>query len=141
MPAPASAKPLPALPPRSGASVSRRLRRACRSRESVDEAAAAIQSAQATIDRANLDLVYARITAPLSGQISRTQITKGNLIRADNDLLTTIVSLDPIFVYFNVNERDLLEIRERARASIPPAASRAPLPARAGPACDSECRA
>lgn len=87
------------------------------------EATAAIQSAQATIDRANLDLVYAKITAPLSGQISRAKISKGNLVRADGDMLTTIVSLDPIYVYFNVNERTMLQFRERAKASVPPTAS------------------
>ncbi len=84
------------------------------------EAVAAIQSADATIASANLDLEFSRITAPISGQISRAIITRGNLVRGDNDLLTTIVSLDPIYVYFDVSERDLLRLMERGRSSRPP---------------------
>lgn len=83
------------------------------------EAVAAIQSAEATIDRAKLDLEFARITAPIGGQVSRAMITKGNLVRGDSELLTSIVSLDPIYVYFDVSERDLLRFRENARAARP----------------------
>lgn len=87
------------------------------------EATAAIQSAEAAIDRAQLDLEFARITAPISGRISRAQITPGNLVRGDNELLTTIVALDPIYVYFDVNERDLLRFQARGRAARGAAAS------------------
>ena len=83
------------------------------------EATAAIQSAEATIDQAKLDLEFSRITAPISGQISEAAITKGNLVRGDADLLTTIVSQDPIYAYFNLNERTMLRLMERARASRP----------------------
>lgn len=83
----------------------------------VGEAIAAIQSAQAAIDRAELDLQFAKIAAPISGRISRAQITSGNLVRGDNELLTTIVSLDPIYVYFDVSERDLLRFQARGRAA------------------------
>jgi RND family efflux transporter MFP subunit len=81
------------------------------------EAAAAIQSAEASIAQARLDLEFATITAPISGQISRAQVTRGNLVRGDNELLTTIVSLDPIYAYFDVSERDVLRFGEQARAS------------------------
>lgn len=88
------------------------------------EAVAAIQSAEAAIDRAKLDLEFSRITAPIGGQVSRALITMGNLVRGDQDLLTTIVSLDPIFVYFSINERDALQFRNRAREATPPDARR-----------------
>lgn len=81
------------------------------------EAKAAIKSAQATIDTARLDLEFAAITAPIAGQISRALITKGNLVRANVDLLTTVVSVDPIYVYFDVSERDLLRFRDRSRSA------------------------
>ena len=87
------------------------------------EATAAIQSAEATIERAKLDLEFARITSPLAGQISKSAISEGNLVRGDNDLLTTIVSLDPMYVNFNVNERALLQFREQARAALSPTES------------------
>lgn len=89
----------------------------------VGEAIAAIESAEATIDQAKLSLEFSRITAPIGGQISQAMISKGNLIRADGDLLTTIVSLDPIYVNLDVSERDLLQFRDRARASRPPSAT------------------
>ncbi|MEW6251129.1 MAG: efflux RND transporter periplasmic adaptor subunit [Planctomycetota bacterium] len=88
-----------------------------KARADVGEAVAAIQSAEAAIDRAELDLEFARITAPISGRISRAQITAGNLVRGDNELLTTIVALDPIYVYFDVSERDLLQFQARGRAA------------------------
>lgn len=88
-------------------------------RADLGEATAAIQSAEAEMDQARLDLEFSRITAPISGQISRALITQGNLVRGNVDLLTTIVTLDPVSVYFNVNERDLLQFRERAKAMSP----------------------
>jgi RND family efflux transporter MFP subunit len=84
------------------------------------ESTAAIQSAEATIERAQLDLEYATIKASLAGQISKASLSKGNLVRADNDVLTTIVSLDPIYVTFNVDERGLLDFREQSRAALKP---------------------
>jgi RND family efflux transporter MFP subunit len=86
------------------------------------EAIAAIQSAAATIEYAKLNLEFSRITAPIDGQVSRALITKGNLIppgEGSGALLTTIVSLDPMYVYFDVNERTLLRFRERHRAAGP----------------------
>lgn len=83
------------------------------------EATAAIQSAEATIDQAKLDLEFSRITAPIGGLVSRALITKGNLVRANVDLLTLIVSIDPVYVYFNVDERTFLRFRERARKNLP----------------------
>jgi RND family efflux transporter MFP subunit len=58
-------------------------------------------------NRARLDLEYARITAPISGRIGRAMLTEGNLVNAggSDPVLTTIVDSDPIYVYFNVDER------------------------------------
>jgi RND family efflux transporter MFP subunit len=89
-----------------------------KAKANMGEATAAIQSAEATIERAKLDLEFSRITAAIDGQISKAMFSKGNLIRADNDVLTTIVSVDPTYVNFNVDERAMLRFRERARASI-----------------------
>lgn len=76
---------------------------------------AKIQIAQELIRQKELDLEYSRITAPISGQLSRAQLTKGNLVNAggSDPLLTTLVSIDPIYLYFNVDERTLLEYRAR----------------------------
>lgn len=79
------------------------------------ETVAAIQSAEASLSRAKLDRDFTKVTAPIAGRTSRERITKGNLVAADSTLLTTIVSLDPIHAYFDVDERTVLEIQKRIR--------------------------
>jgi RND family efflux transporter MFP subunit len=65
--------------------------------------------AQTAVDQANLDLEYAHITADIGGRIGKAELTEGNLVNAggSDPLLTTIVSTDPIRIYFNVDERSL----------------------------------
>ena len=72
-----------------------------------------VLKAQAAVQQAQLDLEYTKVTAPFSGQISRSQLDVGNLVNAGGgeSLLTTIVSIDPIYVYFDVDERSLLRYR------------------------------
>lgn len=76
-----------------------------------------VLKAQAAVDQAQLDLEFTKITAPIAGKMSRTQVDEGNLVNAGGGetLLTTLVSIDPIYVYFNVDERSLLRYRERNR--------------------------
>jgi RND family efflux transporter MFP subunit len=83
-------------------------------------ALAELQQTEAEIDRAKLDLEFARIRAPISGRISRPLVTKGNLVNAGggDTLLTTIVSVDPIYVYFDVDERSLALYRERRAKEV-----------------------
>ncbi|MEV4610722.1 efflux RND transporter periplasmic adaptor subunit [Neorhizobium sp. LMR1-1-1.1] len=78
-------------------------------------AQANVRGAKASADRAQLDLDYTQITAPLSGRIDRHMISPGNLVQADQTELTTIVSLDPIDFYFDVDERRLLSYAALAR--------------------------
>lgn len=86
-----------------------------KARADLGESNSAIQSAEAAIDRAKLDLEFSRLTAPIDGQVGRALITKGNLVQAGggaDSLLTSIVSLNPMYVYFPVNERSLLRFRK-----------------------------
>lgn len=78
---------------------------------SVDEAAARIDAAKATADLYRLNLSYTRVTSPVDGQISRYYYTLGNLINQDQTLLTTVVSVDPMYAYFDMDERTILRIR------------------------------
>ncbi len=74
-------------------------------------AIAALESTMATITAAQLNVEFTHIKAPVSGRISRTRVTKGNLVTGgdfDSSLLTTIVSLDPIYVYFTADEQSVL---------------------------------
>ena len=76
----------------------------------VSIATAARDSAKAAVDQAQLNLDYTRVTAPVSGRMGRHEVSVGNLvmggITGNTTLLTTIVSLDPIWLTFNVSEGD-----------------------------------
>jgi RND family efflux transporter MFP subunit len=79
------------------------------------EATAGREGTQAQLEQANLDLSFTQIKAPIAGKIGRRQIDAGNLVTADSTLLATIVTTDPIYVYFNVDEHTMLEIQEFLR--------------------------
>ena len=79
------------------------------------EAEAAVGVAKAGRDLAKLNVVWTKIKAPISGRLSRRLIDPGNLIKSDDTDLTTIVSLDPMFVYFEIDERTLLGLRRLIR--------------------------
>jgi RND family efflux transporter MFP subunit len=73
--------------------------------------------ALAAVEQANLDLGFTKIEAKIQGKTSRTQVTVGNLVNAGGGdmLLTTITSVDPMYVYFDVDERALLRYRKQFR--------------------------
>jgi RND family efflux transporter MFP subunit len=72
------------------------------------------QQAEAEIERAKLDVEFTKIKAPISGKISLAKVTEGNMVNAgaSNTLLTTIVSVDPMYVYFDVDEPSLINYRK-----------------------------
>lgn len=72
----------------------------------LESAEADVVSARASLEDAKLKHSYTEIKAPISGVASRESVSAGNLLR-ENDTLATIVSLDPIYVHFNVNESDI----------------------------------
>jgi RND family efflux transporter MFP subunit len=85
-----------------------------------ETAIASIKAAKASIDQANLNLEWARVIAPISGRVSRASITKGNLIQlsgSSSDVLTTLVSMDPMYVYFDIDEATVLERQAANRAA------------------------
>jgi RND family efflux transporter MFP subunit len=83
------------------------------------ETAASIRALQAAVERAKLDLAFTKVTAPVSGRISRTLVTMGNLVQSGDQsggtLLTTIVSVDPMYAYFDVDEHTVLRVRQLVR--------------------------
>ncbi len=76
-----------------------------------DQAIAQLDAAKANLEIYRLNLQYTRVTSPIDGQVSRYFLTLGNLINQDQTLLTTVVSLDPIYAFFDVDQRNLLRIR------------------------------
>jgi RND family efflux transporter MFP subunit len=86
------------------------------SRSSRDIAAANLGADKASQARAQLDLDYTKVIAPVSGRVSRYNVTVGNLVQSGDQgggtLLTTIVSVDPMYVNFDVDEHSLLRVRK-----------------------------
>jgi RND family efflux transporter MFP subunit len=92
------------------------------SRSDLDKTAAArdvdlanIEADKAAVVARQLDVEYAKITAPVTGVISRLLVTRGNLIVSNQTTLTTIVSQDPMWVYFDMDEPTALAIRKLIR--------------------------
>jgi multidrug efflux system membrane fusion protein len=76
---------------------------------------ATVRAAEAALDRARLDLEFTEVRAPIDGRAGRALVTVGNLAQADSTLLTTLVSLDPVHVYFETDEQTYLRYNELAR--------------------------
>ena len=76
---------------------------------------AGVRAAEAAVAAAALDLQFTQVRAPIDGRISRAMVTEGNLAQADATLLTTLVSQDPMYVYFESDEQTYLRYGELAR--------------------------
>jgi RND family efflux transporter MFP subunit len=93
------------------------IRSSAMAKEDYDTAVATAEKSQANIeamaatkDRAKMYLDYTLVNAPMTGRISRRFVDPGNLVNADNTILTTIVRDDELYAYFDVDERTYLEL-------------------------------
>ena len=77
-------------------------------------AASMVRAAQAALASARLNLGYTRIVAPIGGRVSRTEVTAGNLVSANTDVLTSIVSTDRVYAYFDASEAAFLKYGQAA---------------------------
>jgi multidrug efflux system membrane fusion protein len=112
------------------------------SQEELDERLSALHqqeanvaAAQAALDSAALNLSFTSVRAPINGRVSRAEVTRGNLVTGGNNggtLLTTIVSVDPIYVYFEGDENAYLRYQALARAGERPSSRDAANPVRIG---------
>ena len=82
-----------------------------------DSSAAALLSAQAQVELAKLNLSYTEVKAPFAGRIGRHLVDPGNVVGSmgQRTSLAEIQQIDPIYVYFTINERDLLRVIERMK--------------------------
>ena len=69
------------------------------------ESSGGVRAAEAALRTAQLNLEWTTVRAPITGRVGRAEITAGNLVQATGAVLTTIVSLDPIYVYFDTDEQ------------------------------------
>jgi RND family efflux transporter MFP subunit len=112
------------------------------SREELDERLsnlnqqqASVAAAKAALDNAALQLSFTKVRAPFDGRASRAEVTRGNLVTGGNNggtLLTTVVSVDPIYVYFEGDENAYLHYNELARQGQRPSSRDAKNPVRVG---------
>jgi membrane fusion protein (multidrug efflux system) len=87
-----------------------------------DQAKAADEGAKGTVmqdeanlSTANINLGYTDIASPITGKVSKTNVTRGNVIGPDSGVLTMIVSQDPMYVTFPVSQREFLALQETGR--------------------------
>jgi membrane fusion protein, multidrug efflux system len=78
----------------------------------LEESIAAVQAAKASLEVFKLNLEFCKVRSPIDGQISRYFLTPGNLVNQDQTQLTVIVSVDPMYVYFDVDEITRLTVRK-----------------------------
>jgi len=80
-----------------------------------DQATANVGTAKATLETNELNLGYTKVISPIDGRASRFDLTVGNLVQLDTTMLTTVVSVDPMYAYADIDERTVLYIRELIR--------------------------
>jgi RND family efflux transporter MFP subunit len=88
-----------------------------KAQDMADRGAASIAKADAEIQAKQLDLDYASVKSPIDGRISKTNFSVGNLVGGDT-ALTSVVSLDPVYVTMDVDDNTLLFYRREARKTI-----------------------
>jgi multidrug efflux system membrane fusion protein len=112
------------------------------SQEEVDErdstvaqAEANVAGAAAALESADLNMTFTRVTSPIDGRVSRAEVTRGNLVTGGingGTFLTSVVSLDPIYLYFEGDEATYLRYIQLARTGERPSSRDAPNPVRVG---------
>ncbi len=76
----------------------------------VDQAMAQVKVAEAGLETHRLNLAFCKVLSPIDGQVSRYNLTLGNLVTQDRTLLTTIVSHDPVYAYVDLDESTMLRV-------------------------------
>jgi multidrug efflux system membrane fusion protein len=81
----------------------------------LEQTSADMHAAEAALATAKLNLDFTEVRSPIAGRVSRALLTLGNLVQADQTVLTSVVSQDPVYVYFQPDEQSFLRYRELAR--------------------------
>lgn len=92
-------------------------------KSSVAQTEANVAGSQAALESASLNLNFTRVTSPIDGRVSRAEVTRGNLVTGGSNggtLLTSVVSMDPIYLYFDGDEQSYLRYTKMARSGERP---------------------
>src|SRR5690606_19249640 len=103
-------------------------------RAAADQSGAQVMAAQAALDAARLNLEFTKVRAPIDGRAGRAMVTAGNLVTAGDaaSVLTTLVSLDTVHVYFDADESTFLRYAQMARDGERPSERDQALPVKVG---------
>jgi multidrug efflux system membrane fusion protein len=96
------------------------------------QAEADVKASQARARQSELNLEFTRVTAPIAGRVGQALVRPGNLVSAGTSLLTTVVSIDPVYVAFDGDERMFLKYQALAREGVRPSSRNANNPVRVG---------
>jgi RND family efflux transporter MFP subunit len=99
------------------------------------QAEANVAGSEAALEAASLNLNFTRVTSPIAGRVSRAEVTRGNLVTGGSNggtLLSSVVSMDPIYLYFDGDEQTYLRYTQMARNGERPSSRDAPNPVQVG---------
>src|SRR5271154_5211848 len=104
-------------------------------KSTVAQAEANVAGSEAALEAASLNLSFTRVTSPIAGRVSRAEVTRGNLVTGGTNggtLLSSVVSMDPIYIYFDADEQSYLRYTQMARRGERPSSRDAPNPVQVG---------
>jgi len=104
-------------------------------KSSVAQGEANVAGSQAALETASLNLNFTQVTSPIAGRVSRAEVTRGNLVTGGSNggtLLTSVVSMDPIYLYFDGDEQAYLRYTKMARSGERPSSRDARNPVQVG---------
>jgi RND family efflux transporter MFP subunit len=104
-------------------------------KSTVAQAEANVAGAEAALEAALLNLNFTRVTSPIDGRVSRAEVTRGNLVTGGSNggtLLSSVVSMDPIYLYFDADEQSYLRYTQLARDGERPSSRDAGNPVQVG---------
>ena len=104
-------------------------------KSTVAQGDANVAGAEAALETASLNLNFTRVTSPIDGRVSRAEVTRGNLVTGGingGTLLSSVVSMDPIYLYFDGDEQTYLKYTQMARTGERPSSRNAPNPVQVG---------
>ena len=104
-------------------------------KSTVAQAEANVAGAEAALEAASLNLNFTRVTSPIDGRVSRAEVTRGNLVTGGSNggtLLSSVVSMDPIYLYFDADEQSYLRYTKLARTGQRPGSHEGGSPVQVG---------
>jgi RND family efflux transporter MFP subunit len=104
-------------------------------KSTVAQAEANVAGAEAALEAASLNLNFTRVTSPIDGRVSRAEVTRGNLVTGGSNggtLLSSVVSTDPIYLYFDADEQSYLRYSKLARSGERPSSHEGGSPVQVG---------